>query len=175
MARRTLEGWSSAERRSPAGAIEFEQLVTSARPLVAYSPAGGRELAERYWREVEATTGRLVRARRRDGEITLRLAGVLTLLRFGIPRTTVGENGVLTCFPITGGLLARRAGGSLSFSQTPAPDVQLRATIEGFFPRLGERPGGPAWTGGLYRHVQQRIHTTISRRFFARLIDEESA
>ena len=55
------------------------------------------------------------------------------------------------------------------------PAVELRATIDGFFPRLGGRPGGPAWTGALYRHVQQRIHTSISRRYFRRLIGEEPA
>ena len=53
------------------------------------------------------------------------------------------------------------------------PAVELRATIDGFFPRLGGRPGGPAWTGAIYRHVQQRIHTSISRRYFQRLIGEE--
>jgi hypothetical protein len=175
MARRILEGWSSTERRSPAGAVEFEQLVTSSRPLVAYSEQGGRELGERYWREVEATTFGLVRARHRNDEVTLRLLGVLTLLRFGAPETTVGEHGVRSCFPVTGGLLARTPGGSISFSQTPFPGVRIRATIDGYFPRLGGRPGRPAWTGGLYGHVQQRIHTSISRRFFARLIDEEAA
>ncbi|MDX6538499.1 MAG: hypothetical protein QOI71_109 [Gaiellales bacterium] len=175
MSRRTLAGWSSTERRSPAGAVEFEQLVTSTRPLVAYSEAGARELAERYWREVETATRRLVRARHREGAVALLLFGRWTLLRFEAPRTVVDESGVLTSFAITGGLLVRTPGGSITFSQSAQPRVQLRATIDGFFPRLGRRQEGPAWTGGLYRHVQQRIHTAISRRYFARLIDEEAA
>jgi hypothetical protein len=175
VARRILEGWSSAERRSPTGAVEFEQLVTSSRPLVAYSDAGASELSERYWSEVETTTRRLVRARHRDGGISLRLFGRWTLLAFDAPTTVVDEAGVLTSFAITGGLLARTPGGSITFSQSAGPHVQLRATIDGFFPRLGRRANGPAWTGGLYRHVQQRIHTAISRRYFARLIDEENA
>jgi hypothetical protein len=82
---------------------------------------------------------------------------------------------VLSCYAITGGLLARAPGGSISFSQTAPPGVQLRATIDGFFPRLGGRPGGPAWTGALYRHIQQRIHTNVSRRYFRRLIGEAPA
>ena len=175
MARRILAGWSSTERKSPAGAVEFEQLVSSTRPLVAYSQAGARALSERYWEQVEATTRRLVRASHRHGEIVLRLFGRCTLLRFGAAEIMVDEHGVLARHAITGGLLARTAGGSITFSQSPPPDVQLRATIDGFFPRLGRRPGGPAWSGGLYRHVQQRIHTSISRRYFARLIDEEAA
>ena len=114
-----------------------------------------------------------MRASHRHGEIALRLFGRWTLLRFGAAEIMVDEHGVLARLAITGGLLARTAGGSITFSQSPPPHVQLRATIDGFFPRLGRRPGGPVWSGGLYRHVQQRIHTSISRRYFARLIDEE--
>ena len=173
MPRPDLTGWSSTERVSEAGAVQFEQLVTSSRPLVEHSEAGALALAESYWSEVEITTRRLVRVRRRDGVIALRLLGRWTLLRFGAPTAVVDETAVLSRFPITGGALARTPGGSITFSQTAMPAVQLRATIDGFFPRLGGRPGGPAWTGGLYRHVQQRIHTSISRRYFRRLIGEE--
>jgi|1186.fasta_scaffold43743_2 hypothetical protein len=173
MPRPDLTGWSSTERVSEAGAVTFEQLVTSSRPLVEHSEAGALALAESYWSEVELTTRRLVRVRRHDGAIALRLLGRWTLLRFGAPTAVVDETGVLSRFPITGGALARTAGGSITFSQTAMPAVRLRATIDGFFPRLGGRPGGPAWTGGLYRHVQQRIHTNISRRYFRRLIGEE--
>jgi hypothetical protein len=175
MARRTLTGWSSTERISPTGAVQFEQLVTSVAPLVEHSEAGARELAQAYWLAVESTTRRFVRARRRGGEIDLRLFGRLTLLRFGAPETVVDGTGVLTRFPIAGGLLARSPGGSITFSQTTPPTVRLRATIDGFFPRLAGRPGAPSWTGALYRHVQQRIHTNVSRRYFGRLIGQEPA
>jgi hypothetical protein len=175
MTRRILAGWSSSERRSPTGAVEFEQLVTSSRPLVAYSEAGARELSERYWSEVELATRRLVRARHREGAVALRLFDRWTLLRFDAPRTVIDDAGVLTSFAITGGALVRTPGGSITFSQSAQPHVRLRATTDGFFPRLGGRANGPAWTGALYRHVQQRIHTGISRRYFARLIDEEAA
>jgi hypothetical protein len=175
VARADLTGWSSTERISPSGAVQFEQLVTATRPLVEQSEAGARELAKSYWMAVESTTRRLVRARERNGEIRLVLFGRLTVLRFAAPETVVDGAGVLTRFPIAGGLLARSPGGSITFSQSAPPAVQLRATIDGFFPRLAGRPGAPSWTGALYRHVQQRIHTNVSRRYFRRLIGQEPA
>jgi hypothetical protein len=175
VSRGRLTGWSSSERVSPTGAVQFEQLVTSTRPLVEQSEAGALELATAYWQAVETTTRQVVRVRRREGEITLRLLGLVTLLRFGAPETVVDDAGVLSRYAIAGGLLARSPGGSITFSQMAPPNVQLRATIDGFFPRLGGRPGGPAWTGALYRHIQQRIHTHVSHRYFRRLIGEEPA
>jgi hypothetical protein len=170
-----LTGWTSTEKQSPTGAVQFDQRVRSTRPLVELSEAGALELAERYWREVEAVTRGLVRARLVNGGIELRLLGRWTLLRFATPETVVDECAALSRFPITGGLLARAPGGSISFAQSVQPAVELRATIDGFFPRLGGRPGRPAWTGGLYRHVQRRIHTAVSRRYFQRLIGDEPA
>ena len=73
----------------------------------------------------------------------MRLLGRWTLLRFGAPQTVVDESGAFTRFPIVGGLLARAPGGSITFAQVVEPAVELRATIDGFFPRLGGKPGGP--------------------------------
>jgi hypothetical protein len=173
MARPKLTGWTSTERISPTGAVQFEQRVTSSRPLVELSEAGALALGDRYWKEVEAATHRLVRVRLREPESELRLLGRWTLLRFGAPQTVVDSSGVLSRFAIVGGLLARAPSGSITFSQTAGPAIELRATIDGFFPRLAGRPGGPAWTGALYRHVQRRIHTSVSRRYFRRLLAEE--
>jgi len=64
-------------------------------------------------------------------------------------------------FAIRGGLLARRAGGSLVLSQSS--DGELRAALKGFVPRLAARP---------YEWIQRRIHVAISRRFFRSLIAE---
>lgn len=175
MARPKLTGWNSTERQSPTGAVQFEQRVTTSRPLVEHSEAGALALAERYWSEVESVTHRLVRVRRRERELELRLLGRWTLLRFGAPETVVDSSVALSRFPIAGGLLARAPAGSITFAQTTGQQVELRATIDGFLPRLGDRPGGPAWTGGLYRHVQQRVHTGISRRYFRRLLGEGTA
>jgi hypothetical protein len=172
VARRELAGWSSTERHSPTGAVRFEQRVRSPRPLVELTQEGALALGERYWTEVAAFTHGLVRARAREPDLELRLLGHWTLLRFGAPRTVVDEFGALSRFPIVGGLLARAPAGSITFAQTIRPTVELRATIDGFIPRLGDRPGGPAWRGALYRHVQSRLHTSVSRRYFRRLIGE---
>jgi hypothetical protein len=173
VARPKLIGWSSSERKSPAGAVQFEQRVRASRPVVELSEAGALALGERYWQEVEAFTHRLVRVHEHQRELELRLLGRWVLLRFGAPETEVDESCALSRFPIVGGLLARAPAGSISFAQTTLPTVELRATIEGFLPRLGGRAGGPAWTGSLYRQVQQRIHTRVSRRYFESLIRED--
>jgi hypothetical protein len=172
MPRPRLTGWSSSERQSPDGAVQFEQRVRSTHPLVELSERGAAALGERYWEEVEAFTHRLVLERKRGCELELRLLGRWTLLRFGAPQTVVDESAAFTRFPIVGGLLARAPGGSITFAQVVEPVVELRATIDGFFPRLGGKPGGPPWAGALYRHVQRRLHTSVSRRYFRRLIAE---
>jgi hypothetical protein len=167
-----LTGWSSTERQSPDGAVLFEQRVHATRPLVELSERGAAALGAPYWQEVAAATGRLVRPHRRGEDLELRLLGRWTLLRFGAPQAAVDELGVWIRFPIVGGLLARAPGGSITFAQTAEPVVELRATVDGFIPRLGGRPGGRPWSGALYRHVQRRLHTSVSRRYFRRLIAE---
>jgi hypothetical protein len=173
-ARRHPAGWSTTERQSPDGGVELEQRVRATHPLVELSERGALELGTRYWETVEAATWRLVRRRTRGHELELRLLGGLTLLRFGAPQTAVDQSGASSRFSIVGGLLARAPGGSITFAQIVQPVVELRATIDGFFPRLGTRPGGPPWTGALYWHVQRRLHISISRRYFRRLIAEGS-
>jgi hypothetical protein len=163
VARPALTGWSSTERTSASGAVQFEQRVSATRPLVELSEQGALALGERYWQEVEALTHGLVRARGRAGQLELLLLGRWPLLCFGAPQTVVDESGALSRFPIVGGLLARRPAGSITFAQLVTPAVELRATIDGFHPRLG---------GALYRHVQKRIHTGVSRRYFRHLLAE---
>lgn len=172
MARPELAGWSSTEQHSPTGAVRLEQRVRVTRPLVAASEAGALALGEQYWKEVESFTRRIVRARADGRAVELRLFGRLTLLSFGEPVTVVEASGVRSTFPIVGGLLARGPAGSITFAQSAAPTIEVRATVEDFLPRLAGRPGGPAWTTALYRQVQQRFHTSISRRYFRRLIGE---
>jgi hypothetical protein len=144
--------------------------------VVEFSETGGEHLGRVYWREVERITGRLVRARERQGSIELRLLGRgPALLRFGAPRIEVTTTLVSCRYPIEGGLLARRPGGEIDFAQTGDGPTVLRSAIRGFFPSLAARTGSPDWTGALYNRVQSRIHVVVSRRYFARLIGETRA
>ena len=130
-------------------------------------------LGAAYWREVERLTGGLVRARSRGGSTELRLARRgPTLLRFGPPQLIATADAVSATYPITGGLLARRAAGSITLSMHDgAGGVELRSAIAEYYPTLAARPGAPAWTGELYDQIQVRIHARVSRRYFHRLID----
>ena len=130
-------------------------------------------LGAAYWREVERLTRGLVRTRAGDGGMELRVARCgPTLLRFGHPQLSVTTDAVSTTYPIAGGMLARRAAGSITLSMRGGTGrVELRSVITGYHPTLAARPGTPAWTGELYDQIQARVHARISRRYFQRLID----
>ena len=134
-------------------------------------------LGATYWREVERLTRGLVRTRSSTGSTELRLARRgPTLLRFGPPRLTATTDAVSATYPITGGLLARRAAGSISLSMHGGADgVELQSAIADYYPTLAARPGAPAWTGELYDQIQVRIHARVSRRYFHRLIDRAAS
>jgi hypothetical protein len=170
-----LEGWRSAQARGPDGAIESDERVRAARPVVPFAEAGARRLGDRYWREITRASRGVVRSRRAAAGPELRLLGRgPCLLRFA-PAEIAHEPDRVSCrYPIVGGLLAQRPGGSLELSQTGSAQPELRAAVTGFVPRLGLRPGFPRWSGALYDQVQRRLHVSISRRYFRRLIDEAS-
>ena len=137
MARPALTGWSSTERKSPDGAVQFEQRVSATRPLVELTERGALALGERYWQEVEACTHGLVRARAEAAGIELRLLGRWPLLRFGAPQALVDASGVLCRFPITGGLpraLGRRVdhvrAGGRAGNRTARDDRRLLPTSQ---------------------------------------------
>lgn len=142
-------------------AVQSEERACAPVAIVEASPEGGRRLAAAYWREVETTTGGLVRVFRSPDGLALRALGA-TLLKFGLPRIeTVGDR-VSCCYPIEGGLLASRPGGFIVFGQD---GTVLTSSISGFHPRLDFFPG-------LYSCVQARLHVAVSRRYFARLVRE---
>jgi hypothetical protein len=172
MTQATLDGWRSRERLTNAGAVFFEQAVRLSGPAVGLSEAGARELAERYWHEVEALTCRLVRAWERGGGLELRLLGRWTLLSFGRPETRVDGSQASRRYPILGGALARMPGGSIAFVQTVAPELELRTTVDGFLPRLAPRTGRWGWIGALSWEIQRRLHTAISRRYLGKLVEQ---
>jgi hypothetical protein len=154
-----MDGWQTSHRQAPDGAIESEQRVALARPVVEFSAAGAERLGRSYWQEVRRLTGSFVRPRERGGGgLELRLLGGPVLLRFGRPTLEASETRACCSYPIAGGLLTRRAGGELTFEQTAGA---LSSTVRGFFPRVAN-----------YDRLQGRAHVAISRRYFRRLIAE---
>jgi hypothetical protein len=123
-------------------------------------------LGDRYWLAVAHASRGAVRRRDTPNGIELRLLGRRPcLLRFGPALHTVAANRVRCRYAIEGGLLARQRGGELILAQSGSAPTELHAAVRGFVPR---------WSGTLYEHVQQRLHVTISRRYFRRLIEEAS-
>jgi hypothetical protein len=153
-----MEGWETSYRQAPDGAVESEQRVALAGPVVEFSTAGAERLGRSYWREVRRLTGSLVRPRERGGALELRLLGGPVLLRFDRPTIEASDTRAFCSYPIAGGMLARRAAGELTFEQTAGA---LRSTVRGFFPRVAS-----------YDRLQGRAHVAISRRYFRRLIAE---
>ena len=168
-----MDGWESWQRQTDDGAIESEQRVVLSRPVVEFSAAGAARLGFTYWREVERATRGLIRPRERNGRVELRVLGYGSpLLQFGPPAFHVTKTLVRCTYPIEGGSLARRSFGEIDFAQVGGSPPLVRSTIRGFFPSLAAREGERDWTGALYSQVQSRVHVAISRRYFARLVDE---
>ena len=162
--RSELDGWQSLQGRGPDGSIESDERVRAARPVVARGDAGARHLGDRYWLEVARASRGAVRRRDTARGIELRVFGRgPCLLRFGPPDARVGPRCVSCSYAILGGLLARRPGGSFTLSQAGDADVELRAAVNGFAPRLAAQP---------YEQLQRRAHLRISRRYFRALIAE---
>jgi hypothetical protein len=158
-----LDGWSSAYGREPDGSFRSEERVNASRPVVDPSERGARLLGDRYWREVMRVSGGVVRRRTTEAGVELRLLGRgPRLLQFG-PAETQHDPGAVRCrYPIRGGMLARRPGGSICLSQTGGDEPQLSTVVSGFVPRLGPR----------FERIQHRLHVAVSRRYFRRLLAE---
>ena len=165
---RELEGWRSTQARGDAGVVYSDERVHAKCPVVAQSPAGARQLGDRYFSEVGRATRGFLRRRDTASGVELRLfAFGPSLLRFGPPELDASAAHVSCRYPIFGGLLARRPGGAITLSQRGAEQPELRATVTAFVPRLA--------VPLLYERLQHRLHVRISRRYFRRLIAEASA
>jgi hypothetical protein len=162
--------WSTLERETNEGAVESRQWITLRRELVANDEDGARELGRRYLAEVARFSHGLVRPRvRRDGT-SLVLAGALTLLRFGHPQLGHDDGSVECRYPIRGGLLVARSGGSLLLAQRPGVEVEL--FVSGYFPRLGDTGSRRSVRRALYTALQARAHRAVGRRFFEAAVRE---
>jgi hypothetical protein len=164
--------WSTRERETEAGAVESRQWITLPRGLVAPDDGGARELGRRYLAEVARFSHGLVRPRRQADGVALVLLGLVPLLRFDPPE--VGhENGTVECrYPIRGGLLVARPGGSLVVAQRPG--VELELLVAGYFPRLGGSVRRRSLRRTLYTALQARAHRAVGRRFLERAAGEVS-
>jgi hypothetical protein len=167
MAVRALTGWETSERVHESGGFESRQRVLVAEPVVEASEAGARTLGVTYWQAVDRFTRGGVRASWTGDGGKLKLLGGATLLTFG-PAELSFDGELVSCrYAIEGGLLALRAGGSVTLAQQPEGDQhELSVTVEGYLPRLAARVGAPAWTGMLYAKGQSPLHAAVSRRYF---------
>ena len=105
-----------------------------------------------------------------DLQILNTLAALFLLLSFAmLSRRRVVA--LVDLLAIQGGLLALRAGGSVTLAQRPEGDQQeLSVTVEEYLPRLAARAGAPPWTGMLYAKGQSPFHAAVSRRYFQLLL-----
>ena len=124
------------------GRVSTRDAVEAARPLT------GQRLRDGYAEAVSAVTFGLVTVRANSV-----VAGPLALLRFGKPK--VGRNSV--DWPIEGGLLAGRPGGSL---RVQASGGTIEATVTGYAPSL-PRP--------IYDLTQLQVHQLFTRLYLLRL------
>ncbi|HET7420494.1 MAG TPA: RDD family protein [Candidatus Dormibacteraeota bacterium] len=129
-------------------------MVSTLDSVPVAAPPTGRRLRDEYVAAVGALTFGLVRF---DGDV-LRL-GPLDLLRFGAPR--IGQAAVE--WPITGGLLSRRPGGTLRIA---AHDGRVDASLAGWTPSL-PLP--------IYRLTQLQVHLLFTRLYLLRVRGREPA
>ena len=166
-----MTGWETSERALESGGFESRQRVLVAEPAVEASEAGARTLGITYWRVVDHFTRGSVRASWTGDEGKLKLLGGPTLLTFGPAEVSVDGELVSCRYTIEGGLLALRAGGSVTLAQRPEGDQrELSVTVKGYLPRLAARAGAPPWTGMLYAKGQSPFHAAVSRRYFELLL-----
>ena len=166
-----LHGWETNERVLDSGGLESRQLVRVNVRAVEASEAGARWLGLTYWQAVDSFTRGAIRASWGDQGGRLRLVGGATLLRFGLPELRYSDAVVSCRYAIEGGLLALRAGGSVTLAQrVEGTEHELSVTVEEYLPSLAARAGAPWWTGAVYAKVQSPFHAAVSRRYFELLV-----
>ena len=136
--------------------------MVAVSPLVDHSEDGARTLGRSYWLGVTRASRGLVRCRDGADGVELLLLGLPpALLTLGSAELTVGAERISCSHPITGGLLAARAGGSLTLAQTSG-EIEIQVDVSGFTPRVGV----------LYDRLQRRLHDSASRWYFRQLSTE---
>jgi hypothetical protein len=161
-----VKSWETMERLLDSGGYESRQRVLIGEPVVEASEAGARWLGLAYWHTVDRFTRGVVRASWSGTGGTLRLLGTSRLLTFGPPELEARTDAVSCRHTIRGGLLALRAGGSVTLAQQRVEDgYELSVTVEEYLPRLAR---------ALYAKGQSPFHAAVSRRYFESLVESAS-
>ena len=165
-----MSDWATTERVLQSGGFESRQRVLVDDAVVDASESGARTLGVTYWRAVDRFTRGVVRATWSGDGGKLKLLGGATLLTFGPAELAFDAAEVRCRHTILGGLLALRAGGSVTLAQRPIGGRhELSVLVEEYAPRLAAPAGWPRWAGALYLKGQSPFHAAVSRRYFALL------
>jgi hypothetical protein len=160
--------WRTEETTTASGAVESRQWIELPHAVVTADEAGARDLGRRYLDDIERVTRGVVRPRRTAHGTSLVLAGALPLLCFAPAEIEVTDDRVECRYPIVGGLLAARAGGTLAVGQRCSSPPELELAVAGYFPRLRSSRRRRSLRRAIYGSVQARAHRAISRSFLER-------
>jgi hypothetical protein len=144
--------------------VESAQWAMLREPIVPPTEEGALALGALYLSEMRRITRRIVRAEVQDSSAALLLAGKATLFVFGAAEAHVGRDEIECRFPIVGGMLVASPGGVLRVVQRTSPTTQLGLIVTGYRPRLAS-PRRHSLRRWLFRNVQGRLHTAVSKRF----------
>ena len=170
-----ISDWDSSERALDSGGFESRQRAFVAESVVESSESEARWLGIAYWQTVGRVSRGAVRARWWGERARLSLLGGPTLLSFGLPELVFSDDLVSCRYAIEGGVLASRAGGSVTLGQQRLDDgFELSVAVEEYLPSLAAR-GAPRWTGTLYAKGQSPFHAAVSRRYFDLLVSRADA
>ena len=171
-----MKDWATTERVLESGGFESRQRILVDDPVVDASASGARTLGVTYWRAVDRFTRGVVRATWSGDGGRLKLLGGATLLTFGPAELAFDAADVRCRHTIRGGLLALRAGGSVTLAQRPFGEQhELSVLVEEYAPRLAAPAGWPGWAGALYLKGQSPFHAAVSRRYFDLLVRSRAA
>lgn len=135
--------------------VSWKGNAVSTRDSVAVpNPPSGAQMRDAYIKALRVLTLGLVNLRGNS-----MMVGPIELLRFG--RATVTSDSFT--WPIRGGLLTARSGGTLTIRST---GDSVEATVTNYRPSL---------PGAIYRVTQLQVHLLITRLYLLRLRGRESA
>jgi len=155
-----VRDWETTERVLDTGGFESEQRVLVDVPVVEASASGARTLGVTYWRTVDRFTRGTIRASWSGDGGRLKLLGGATLLGFGTAELAFGDEEVRCRHEIRGGLLALRAGGTITLTQRAAGDrYELSVVVE----ECRGLRRGPAPRGGRGRSISRARARSMRR------------